>query len=438
MVRFIEKFIFIFVLSFCWVLPARAQSSLPDFVSLTKKSMPSFVNIYTIEKMVETIDGVHKPEEFKPSGSGFIADNSGYIITNLHVVRNASDVEVVTNDEEIYDAKVIGFDEETDIAILKIETKDILTPAKLGNSDNVEVGEWVLAIGNPFGLGGSVSKGIVSAKSRKISANEYDEFIQTDVQINQGNSGGPLFNMNGEIVGVNSILFSETGKHMGISFAVPSNIASWVFSEIREQHQNGEKSPAINRGYLGIKFQKAKNSKDIIISGIKENSSAKNSKLKVGDIINKFNGQNIYDITQINRLIYQSKIGSKVTLTKFDETKKEENIELIIEDSSSFMPTNSELIDEKIVKENYMKELGLELEEISGKIVVKNIDTNSDAMKKGIKKNSVIIKIDKKDVLSIEDVRKCIFEAKLEGKRPITLLIQSGEELNFATLRTDR
>lgn len=433
MTRFIfNKIVLILILSFCWVVPARAQVVLPDFVSLSQKAMPSFVNIYTKEILDEVVYGSNNSASFKPSGSGFIADENGYIITNLHVIKNATQIEVIAFDENIYEAKIVGSDEATDIAILKIETKDKLYPAIFGNSDEVLVGQWVMAIGNPFGLGSSVSKGIVSAISRKISDNQYDEFIQTDVQINQGNSGGPLFDTNGELVGVNCLLFSETGKNMGISFAVPSNIAKWVLDDIKSQYESGVQKPIIKRGYLGIKFQKAKNSNDIIISGFRENSIAKTSKLKAGDVVVKFNNQDIKDLRQLNRLIYQSKIGSKISITKLINTKQE-TVDLLVQDDV--------VIEKKtVVLENNISELGLglELEEIDGSVVVKSVDIASDAQNKGIKKGSVIVKIDKKDIVKISDVKKCIDEAKLENKRPIILLIQNGEELNFATLRTDK
>ena len=244
---------------------AKAQPVLPSFADLVEKLQPSVVNISTtrLPEDMEQIDdklGIISPNpeiqhyftphnpEYVSLGSGFIIDENGYIVTNNHVIDKAQEITVTLADERQFKAEIIGIDEKTDLALIKINNVDTLQSAQLGNSDNVRVGDWILAIGNPFGLGGSVTAGIVSAKSRDIDAGSYDNFIQTDASINQGSSGGPMFNLQGEVIGINSAIYSTSGGSMGIGFAAPINLAKFVISELKTKGK-------VERGWIGIKIK---------------------------------------------------------------------------------------------------------------------------------------------------------------------------------------
>jgi len=231
----------------------QAQQSRPDsFADLAEKAIPSVVNIYTTQILKfdrqrgrrhpndlmreffgdELFKRFSPPETKRTSlGSGFIWDKSGYIITNNHVVANSKEIRVVLSDEREFNAKLVGRDPKTDLALIKIDTRDDLPAVKLGDSDKLKIGEWVVAIGNPFGIGQTVTAGIVSAKGRTLNAGPYDDFIQTDAAINQGNSGGPLYNTSGEVVGINSVIASNTGGSVGIGFAIPVNLAKQVIPQ---------------------------------------------------------------------------------------------------------------------------------------------------------------------------------------------------------------
>ena len=235
---------------------------LPSFADLVEQLSPSVVNISTTPKDENTephnefLNGTTSDSDIfssSPSGhvalgSGFILDEEGYILTNSHVIENASEITVILHDNTPLAAVLVGTDKKTDLALIKVDTNRKLTPVKFGDSDKIRVGDWILAIGNPFGLGGSVTAGIISAKSRDIASGPYDNFIQTDASINQGSSGGPMFNLQGEVIGINTAIFSTTGGSMGIGFAIPANQAHFVIKQLKEQGK-------VTRGWIGIKIQ---------------------------------------------------------------------------------------------------------------------------------------------------------------------------------------
>ena len=292
----------------------------PSFADLAERLIPSVVNISTLhspeneeENDTDFQSGTPGIDRFFNQkgnnqvslGSGFVLSEDGYIITNNHVIDQAEEISVILSDNTKIEAELIGRDMKTDIALIKINTDKKLIPVVFGDSDKIRVGDWVLAIGNPFGLGGSVTAGIVSAKSRDIESGPYDNFIQTDASINQGSSGGPMFNMNGEVIGINSAIFSTTGASMGIGFAIPVNLAKWVVSQLKN---TGE----VKRGWLGIKIQP--NTPEIasslglsseagaLVSGLSENSPAQKSGIKAGDIILDFDGHKIDNTKKLSRL----------------------------------------------------------------------------------------------------------------------------------------
>ena len=293
---------------------AQAQNIVPSFADLAEGLLPSVVNISTthdkseetddvsdidnnIETTVESIFNAPKTNRIS-LGSGFIISEDGYIITNHHVIDKAKSISVTLSDNSSAEARLIGGDSKTDTALIKIDTPKKLKAVKFGDSDKIRIGDWILAIGNPFGLGGSVTAGIVSAKSRDIESGPYDSFIQTDASINQGSSGGPMFNMNGEVIGINTAIFSTNGGSMGIGFAIPVNLVDFVIKQLKE---SGE----VKRGWIGIKMQPydadtaqslgATENGGVIISSVSENSSAARAGIQAGDIILKFDGHLIVD-----------------------------------------------------------------------------------------------------------------------------------------------
>jgi serine protease Do len=309
----------------------------PDsFADLAEKLMPSVVNIATtqtiktaanpfpfqfppgspFEEMFKDFNQ-NQPTERKASslGSGFIIDKNGTVITNNHVINNAEDIVVKVGEKE-YKAKVLGADPYADIAVLKIDSKDVFKPVKFGNSDKARVGDWVVAIGNPFGLGGTVTAGIISARNRDINLTRYDDFIQTDASINQGNSGGPLFNLSGDVVGINTAILGQGGS-IGIGFAIPSNAASAVIDQLIKYGET-------KRGWLGVRIQEVtkeiadvenlKSTEGALIASVGEKSPAKKAGLKAGDIILKFDGKKIDTMRALPKLVSRTEVGKSVEL----------------------------------------------------------------------------------------------------------------------------
>ena len=259
----------------------------------------------------------NQPTERKASslGSGFIINKNGTVITNNHVINNAVDIVVKVGDKE-YNAKILGADPYADVAVLKIDSKDIFKPVKFGNSDKARVGDWVIAIGNPFGLGGTVTSGIISARNRDINLTRYDDFIQTDASINQGNSGGPLFNLNGDVIGVNTAIIGQGGS-VGIGFAIPANAASEVVNQLIKYGET-------RRGWLGVRIQEVtkeiadieglKNTQGALIASVGDKSPAEKSGLKAGDIILKFDGKKIDTMRTLPKLVSRTEVGKSVEL----------------------------------------------------------------------------------------------------------------------------
>lgn len=337
--------IFAAVLMLGQVLTAQADEALPDFTTLVEQASPAVVNISTKQKLPDRVAAGQMPDleglppmfrEFfernmpqqprSPSGdrqreamslgSGFIISSDGYVLTNNHVVADADEIIVRLSDRSELQAKLIGTDPRTDVALLKVDGKNLPT-VKLGDSEKLKVGEWVLAIGSPFGFDHSVTKGIVSAKGRTLPNDTYVPFIQTDVAINPGNSGGPLFNMKGEVVGINSQIFTRSGGFMGLSFAIPIDVAIDVSNQLK-------KDGKVSRGWLGVVIQEV--NKDLaesfgldkpagaLVAQVLENSPAAKGGLQVGDVILSMNGQPIIMSADLPHLVGSLKDGEKAKL----------------------------------------------------------------------------------------------------------------------------
>ena len=442
--------------------PVRAQYGFPSFADLAEKLIPTVVNISTIQQP----DQINIPAEGSNGGgeyydrlegrvalgSGFIISEDGYIITNYHVIENAEVVNVVLFDNTEVEADIIGGDEKTDIALIKIEPPFELDKVTFGDSDAIRVGDWVLAIGNPFGLGGSVTAGIVSAKSRDIAAGPYDNFIQTDAAINQGSSGGPMFNTKGEVIGINSALFSTSGNNMGIGFAIPINIVEWI---VKQLEQSGE----VKRGWIGIRVQpnsknlarslNLKDSQGIIVSGISENGPAAKAGLQAGDVIISLGQTEINSCKDFSRLIAEMPAGSEAQLVIW-RNQEIEPITVKVEN----MPKSPKAAPREQVKPDsdggkILKESGMILKEITPEIVknmnlspttmgllVEGVEFGSDADRQGIKRGDIILKMDLKDCVTLSAALGHIQDAQTE-KRPLHLMIQNAEqdEINVLQLK---
>ena len=413
--NFFRKTVF-FATFFCFIFSNLNSKDVPgSFADLAEKLMPSVVNISTTQiikaskqqlpfkfppgsPFEEMFKDFQQPKDRKASslGSGFIINKNGTVVTNNHVIANAEDILVKVGSKE-YKAKVIGADPYADLAVLKMQTSDIFTPISFGNSDKARVGDWVVAIGNPFGLGGTVTAGIISARNRDINLTRYDDFIQTDASINQGNSGGPLFNIKGEVVGINTAIIApgQTGS-IGIGFAIPSNAASNVINQLI---QYGE----TRRGWLGVRIQevskeiaeveKLDKPKGALIASVSEDSPAFKAGLKAGDIILKFDEQLIFKMRELPKAVAGTKVGKEVKLEIWRNKKLiTKKLKLgRLESSKEFKEGNKKQKEEKNFK--------VEIETL--KITVRDVNSE-DRLKRKLPKNSsgvVVVEILTKSIL---------------------------------------
>ena len=429
-----------------------------SFANLAEKLMPSVVNISTtqtiktqsnnfpfqfppgspFEEMFK--DFQQQPRERKASslGSGFIIDKNGTVITNNHVIQNAEDILVKVGSKE-YKAKVIGADPYADLAVLKMQTKDVFIPVSFGDSDKARVGDWVVAIGNPFGLGGTVTAGIISARNRDINLTRYDDFIQTDASINQGNSGGPLFNLNGEVVGINTAIIApgQAGS-IGIGFAIPSNAASNVIDQLIKFGET-------RRGWLGVRIQevtpeiaevkKLDNTEGALVASVGQNSPAEKAGLKTGDIILEFGGKKINTMRTLPKVVAGTKVGKRVVLKIWRNNKLiSKNLILgRLESSKEFKEGNKKTKKNPIV-ENEIESL---------KITVRDINTE-DRKNRKLATNTrgvVIIEISNKsplvDVLKVNDIILEIQETVIDAtsiEKVVSDLIKKGETTLLLTV----
>lgn len=445
--------------------PSQAlMSALPDFTALTEKVSPAVVNVSTTSQGEANphmeggpFGGPGNPHEFwepferffgpmpkrqfkqRSLGSGFIISREGFILTNNHVIENADEILVKTADEKEYKAKVVGRDPKTDIAVIKIDGANDLSVVTLGNSDELKVGAWVVAIGNPFGLEHTVTAGIVSAKGRFIGQGSYDNFIQTDAAINPGNSGGPLINLKGEVVGINSAIFSRSGGNIGIGFAIPINVAKEMLPELEEKGR-------VTRGWLGVMIQKVtpdiaenfglKDTKGALVADVVKDGPAQEAGIKVGDVIVEFDGHPIKDSTELPMLVARTAVGKSVTV-KLIRDKRSETLSVKI----------GELKDEEQVAAGG-KERGLGLtvqpltpdiaeslglsSEVKG-VVVSAVEPGSSADDAGLRRGDVILEVNREAVKDLASYRKALKEA---GKgKSVLLLVRRGDNTIFMALK---
>ena len=322
----------------------KAKSVPESFADLAEKLIPSVVNISTTQTVITNINPF--PFEFPPGspfedlfkefgtpqkrkasalGSGFIIDSKGIVITNNHVIKGAEDIVVRVNGDKEYKAKVIGTDPLSDVAVLKIKSKEKFIAVKFGNSDKARIGEWVMAIGNPFGLGGTVTTGIISARNRDIGLSRYEDYIQTDASINQGNSGGPLFDMNGDVIGINTAILSPSGASSGIGFAIPSNSAKRVIDQLIKFGET-------KRGWLGVRIQvvtkeiadveKLVKPRGALVASVAEDGPSDKAGIRAGDIILEFNGVLINEMKELPKIVAQTEVGKTVNVKVWRNEKE--------------------------------------------------------------------------------------------------------------------
>ena len=394
------------------------------------------------------------PRRVNSLGSGFVIDPSGLVATNSHVIADADEINVVFNDGSKLKAEVVGRDQKTDLALLRIKPEKPLKAVKFGDSDKLRLGEWVIAIGNPFGLGGTVTAGIVSARNRDINSGPYDNYIQTDASINRGNSGGPLFNLNGEVVGINTAIISPSGGSIGIGFAVPAKTAVAVMDQLQNFGET-------RRGWLGVRIQQVtddiaeslgmKQARGALIAGIDEKGPAKPAGIEPGDVIIKFDGREIKEMRDLPRIVADTPVGKEVEVLVVRKGKEEtktvklgrlEDGEKAIQAAAKTETPKEE--DKTVVK----KTLGLDLANLSDDlrkrhkikdsvkgVVVTAVEPGSAAAEKRLSAGDVIVEVAQEAVTSAEAVQKRVDQLKKEGRKSALLLVANTEgELRFVAL----
>ena len=396
---------------FCAAGSAKAQTS---FAPLVEKVMPSVVNISARQQEAEDSPEVQNNLVFDEQekrfglGSGFIVSADGYIATNRHVIEQADAITVITNNQKEYQATLVGQDLQTDLALIKIEPDEPLSAVIFGDSDKIKVGDWVLAAGNPFGLGSSVSAGIISAKSRDIGSGYYDNYLQTDAAINQGNSGGPLFDMNGALVGVNTAIFSTTGNSVGVGFALPSNQAEWVLAKLK----TGGK---VERGWLGITIKSAQaqdGAKGLAVVSLQDENLALMNGLQVGDMIVALNDAQVTSVNDFVVKIAQMPVESiiKLTVWRAGEIVDINAVTSLMPEAKTPQNQRLKAVNEPVEKYN---KLGL----IFNGLRVMAVKSGSDAAQKGVKAGDVLLKINGIAVYVPDEIERRIAEAELSGEQ---------------------
>ncbi|MDC3072095.1 DegQ family serine endoprotease [bacterium] len=467
---FLYFFSFKISIFFILISIGNARSAPDSFADLAERLSPSVVNISTttlIEQKSRDIPSFPPGSPFEdffkrfdnPNGqkrkaqslgSGFIIDEKGFIITNNHVIDNAEKIMVILHDDTSFEAKVVGKDPKTDVALLKIDPKKTkLVAVKFGDSDKLRVGDWVMAIGNPFGFGGTVTAGIVSARGRNLSGS-YDDYIQTDASINRGNSGGPLFDMKGNVVGINTAIFSQSGGSVGIGFAVSSNLAKQVTDQLKLYGRT-------KRGWLGVLIQEIssdiadglgmKEAKGALVSSATSGGPAEKAGVKTGDVILKFNNIDITNMKELPKVVAGTPVGESVPLVILRNGKKLTlNVTLgeleLAEKDNLIGKTNNNNNKSKV----YSK-LGFTAEEINqnnkSKFKIKDIDTgivitavkdNTPAQEAGLFPGMVIIRVGQIEVNSLNVIDEAIDNAKKQKRKALLLLVKVEDGTRFVAL----
>jgi len=454
------KIIFLtLVLIFNYSLNTFAKGVPESFADLAEKLMPSVVNISTTQTVVTNtnpfpfqfppgspFEDMFKefgtPQERKSNalGSGFIIDEKGIVITNNHVIQGADDIVVIVNGEEEFKAKILGADPLSDLAVLQIESEKKFIPVKFGDSDKARIGDWVIAIGNPFGLGGTVTSGIISARNRSIGLSRYEDYIQTDASINSGNSGGPLFDMNGDVIGINTAILGRSGS-IGIGFSIPSNSAKTVIDQLIKYGET-------KRGWLGVRIQevtqeiadveKLDKPRGALVASVAENSPSEKAGIESGDIILEFNGEPINEMKELPMIVAKTAVGKNVEV-KIWRNKKEITKTVLLgrlETSEDFKaskepePTLKEIEIENLkitvrkLNDQDIKSRGLP-NQTTGLVITKI--ANDSPLGKSLAVNSIILEAQKRKIRNENDLNQALKEVMSSNQKTILLAIYNTE-----------
>ena len=453
----LKKFwIYIILLTFSFNSNARELPG--SFADLAERLMPSVVNISTTQVITTRTNPF--PFEFPPGspfedmfrdfgepqqrrtsalGSGFIIDAEGIVVTNNHVIQGAEDIFVTVNGEKEYEAEIVGADPLSDIAVLKIKSKEKFSPVNFGNSDKARVGDWVIAIGNPFGLGGTVTSGIISARNRSIGLSRYEDYIQTDASINSGNSGGPLFDMNGDVIGINTAILGQSGS-IGIGFSIPSNSAKKVINQLIEFGET-------KRGWLGVRIQTV--TKEIaevenldeprgaLVASVADGSPSEKGGIKSGDIILEFDGKRINEMSELPKIVAETEVGSTVNV-KVWRNKREVTKKIVLgrlETSEDFKP---QLKKEEKPKQTRIEGLKIEVRPISEKdiadrklpqttsgVVITKIENDSPVNYLNV--NDIIVEAQKRNINTAGDLNNVVNSAMRSSEKTILIVIYNNQ-----------
>lgn len=473
--------IFAMVLSVA-TLPAHARSGPQSFADLTERLQPAVVNISTTQILdsrsmdqddmselgippgspfeqffkdfMDKQKGQARKQKATALGSGFIVDPSGYIVTNYHVIQDADEIKVILHDDTNLPAKVVGRDKKTDLALLKVEYKKPLPAVTWGDSDKVRVGDWIIAIGDPYGLGGTVTAGIISARSRDINSGPYDEYLQTDASINRGNSGGPMFNMDGEVVGVNTAIFSPSGGSIGIGFAIPSSLAKNITDQLRDHGH-------IRRGWLGVHIQSVTQeiaeglgmdkARGALVSSITSDGPAAKAGIQQGDVIVSYDGKEVPDMRRLPLMVAETEVDKVVNVgvfrkggelavkVKVGELKVKEEADDDSEKAEkgpAKVTPNAEKIDSlgisvAMVTDSLRNRFDI-AKGVKGALVI-SVSPDGVAADQGIDAGDVIQEASQHEIKSVKDLTEQAKQAKKDGK-PLLLLVNRKDDLRFVAI----
>ena len=451
------KLLFItLIFTFSYSIQSNSKSVPASFADLAERLMPSVVNISTTQTVVTNTNPLPftfppgspfedmfrefgTPQERKSSalGSGFIIDEKGIVVTNNHVIQGAEDIIVRVNGDQEFKAKVIGADPLSDIAVLQLETKEKFIPVQFGDSDKARIGDWVIAIGNPFGLGGTVTSGIISARNRSIGLSRYEDYIQTDASINSGNSGGPLFDMNGDVIGINTAILGRNGS-IGIGFSIPSNSAKTVIDQLIEFGET-------KRGWLGVRIQevtqeiadveKLDEPRGALVASVAEGSPSEKAGIKAGDIILEFNGTPINEMKELPKIVAQTDVGkivevvvwrnNKKLLKKIKlgrlETSEEFKVKKIAEPKNSKIKSlkiNVRLLNQKDINERNLPK------KTTGVVITKIDD---DSLINYLNINDIIVEAQKQSIRTIHQLENIVNAAIRSKEKTILIAIYNNQ-----------
>jgi len=471
--------------------PAAARPAPDGFADLAEKLLPAVVNIST----TQTVKGDQHSEKSTPDlpqfppgspfeeffkdffkhnhsqggqpqaethkatslGSGFIIDPAGYVVTNNHVIADADEITVILHDNTNLKASVVGRDTKTDIAVLKVKSDKPLVAVPWGDSDVSRVGDWVLAIGNPFGLGGTVTAGILSARQRDISSGPYDDFLQTDASINKGNSGGPMFNMDGQVIGINTAIYSPSGGSIGIGFAIPSALAKEIVHELITEPDH-----TVHRGWLGVRIQAVTDeiadslgldkARGALVASVNDNGPAQAAGIQAGDVILTFDGKPVDDMRHLPRLVAETPVDKIVPVTiwrKRAETALKVKVGRLTETETA-SATETPKAEPKADTDT-VKALGMTLSDVTPAlkekfslsadargVVVVEVAKDSPGAEKGLRPGDVIMEAAQEEVKNASQIAGKVADARKSGRKSILLLIERQGDLRFVALRIDQ